>query len=88
MDSDQQDVLSAELSSYMTKLGVTDLTSEQREALTHISQCADTFIVLPTGSGKSLLFQLAPFCNANNFGKYFHYLIFLLYSNHENGIGR
>ena len=87
MDSDQQDVLSAELSSYMTKLGVTDLTSEQREALTHISQCADTFIVLPTGSGKSLLFQLAPFCNANNFGKYFlHYLIFLL-TNYEIGIG-
>ena len=56
MDSDQQDVLSAESSSYMTKLGVTDLTSEQREARTHISQCADTFIVLPTGSGKSLLF--------------------------------
>ena len=72
-------MLSAESSSYMTKLGVKELTSEQREALTHISQCADTFIVLPTGSGKSLLFQLAPFCNANNFGKYFlHYLIFLL----------
>ena len=65
--------------------GVEEVTVEQREEIDTSMQRKDVFAVLPTGYGKSLLFQLIPgvcleLCNmgyANNIGRYkIHYLAY------------
>ena len=40
----------------------TSIRPQQREALQHLLSGRDTFINLPTGFGKSLIFELAPLC--------------------------
>ena len=43
----------------LKSLGITKLSKEQRQALLHFSKGHDTMAVLPTGHGKSLIYQMA-----------------------------
>ena len=43
----------------LNSLGLSKLTKEQRQALFLFSKGKDTFAVLPTGHGKSLIYQMA-----------------------------
>ena len=53
---------------------IESLTEEQFKAAWYFIKCRDTFAILPTGHGKSLLFQLIPdLCrslNALNYSQY------------------
>ena len=44
------------------KLRIDKPTSQQQRALTSFLQGNDVFVSLPTGSGKSFIFQAAPIC--------------------------
>ena len=43
----------------LNSLGISNLTKEQRQALFLFSKGKDTFAVLPTAHGKSLIYQMA-----------------------------
>lgn len=49
------------LKPHLQLLGVLELRDHQRESLIHIVNREDTVIVQPTGSGKSINYQLAPY---------------------------
>lgn len=44
------------------KLGIKEVTSQQKKAVESFLQGHDLFVSLPTGSGKSFIFQSAPIC--------------------------
>ena len=44
------------------KLGIETVTIQQRKAVQSFLQGHDVFVSLPTGSGKSFIFQSAPIC--------------------------
>ena len=48
------------LKAVLPKFGVTELCAEQKQALWHLISWRDVFVNLPTGFGKSLIYQLAP----------------------------
>ena len=48
------------LKAVLPKFGVTELRAEQKQALLHLIFERDVFVNLPTGFGKSLIYQLAP----------------------------
>ena len=41
------------------QLGLERLRSGQEEAVTQLVECRDALVVMPTGSGKSAIYQLA-----------------------------
>ena len=43
----------------INSLGISKLTKEQRQALFLFSKGKDTFAILPTGHGKSMIYQMA-----------------------------
>ena len=43
----------------LKSLGITKLSKKQRQALLHFSKGYDTMAILPTGHGKSLIYQMA-----------------------------
>ena len=51
----------ARFSRCLCQLGLSSLSNEQVQALSFVMDRVDAIIVLPTGSGKSVVFQLAPF---------------------------
>ena len=63
------------LSKILDKLGIVEMRNYQVEALSYIQSShqsfggggcfSDLLVVLPTGYGKSLLYQVAPFLNEN-----------------------
>ena len=50
------------LHSAADKLGINDFHLQQRKALQAFLRGHDVFVNLPTGFGKSIIFQAAPFC--------------------------
>ena len=50
------------LSHACKRLGNIDLKDAQHEALSHFLNGKDVFVSLPTGYGKSVIYQAAPFC--------------------------
>jgi ATP-dependent DNA helicase RecQ len=56
------DELSRSLHSAADKLGIDDFHPQQRSALEAFLRGHDVFVNLPTGFGKSMIFQAAPFC--------------------------
>ena len=48
------------LKAFLPKFGVTELRADQKQALLHLISGRDVFVNLPTGFGKSLIYQLAP----------------------------
>ena len=44
----------------MKEIGLTELKEKQREAVSIFLQGRDTFVSLPTGYGKSLIYALLP----------------------------
>ena len=46
-----------------SKLGLEDLKHQQKRALQSFLRGHDVFVCLPTGFGKSVVFQAAPFCH-------------------------
>ena len=48
------------LKAVLHKFGVTELHAEKKQALLHLISGRDVFVNLPTGFGKSLIYQLAP----------------------------
>ena len=56
----QRSTLNTLLKEHMSNFGVSCLSADQCTALKHMQKQEDCFVVLPTGSGKSLLFHLAP----------------------------
>ena len=54
------------LKPHLAKLGISKLTDIQKECIQLlILSSEDLYVVLPTGTGKSILFQLAPFIQDN-----------------------
>ena len=51
----------ADVSAISATLGITSLRDHQKKVLEYVQAGMDCFVVLPTGSGKSLSYQLAPF---------------------------
>ena len=56
------DELSRSLHSAADKLGIENFREEQMDALKAFLRGQDVFVNLPTGFGKSAIFQAAPFC--------------------------
>ena len=57
---------SFELNPNLAKLGISKLTDIQKECIQLLLLSSeDLYVVLPTGTGKSILFQLAPFIQDN-----------------------
>ena len=54
------DVLNDCLNEILPKFNVEALTENQFNALYNFMQGKDVFVNIPTGSGKSLIFQVAP----------------------------
>ena len=48
------------LEAVLPKFGVAELREQQKLALLHLISGKDVFVNLPTGFGKSLIYQLAP----------------------------
>ena len=44
----------------MNAIGLTELKEKQKEAITMFVQGHDTFVVLPTGYGKSIIYGILP----------------------------
>ena len=62
---------------YLRKLNISELKDYQEEALKLMKADKDLCIVWPTGSGKSLVYQLAPFIQGG--GKLFAFICWWLF---------
>lgn len=58
--SGTDDYLSEAISEAAQKLSINELKPKQREAITSYVSGNDTFVVLPTGYGKSLIYAILP----------------------------
>lgn len=58
------------LNNAINMLSITSLKPKQEKILELLSQSTDFFVTLPTGYGKSVAFQLAPFCLEDDEGMY------------------
>ena len=55
-----EELFEASLKSILPRFGITELYEQQKEALFYLVSGKDVFVNLPTGFGKSLIYQLAP----------------------------
>ncbi len=51
---------SAAITEALEAMGIAELKEKQREAIEAFLQGRDTFVVLPTGYGKSLIYAILP----------------------------
>ena len=59
---EDQSVVEKAISSSIGRFGHTVLRAAQAEAVTKVLEGHDVFVSVPTGYGKSLVYQLLPFC--------------------------
>ena len=57
---DFQAIFETSLQSILPRFGLTELKNEQKKALFYLLSGKDVFVNLPTGFGKSLIYQLSP----------------------------
>ena len=60
MRDDFKAIFETSLQSILPRFGLTELKNEQKKALFYLLSGKDVFINLPTGFGKSLIYQLSP----------------------------
>ena len=51
-------------------LGITELKPEQQEAVELLLDGKNVFVTLPTGYGKSAIYQVLPLCTQESFGAF------------------
>lgn len=55
-----ENIFESSLRNVLPRFGLTELYDEQKQALFYLVSGKDVFVNLPTGFGKSLIYQLAP----------------------------